>query len=321
MSDSTDIRTVGVLGLGLLGRSIAACLLGSGLWVVGYARRRETREQADVYIDAAIAEMIEHGAAATEVGEAWRGNYTASDDMKLLASCDFVIESVVEDLSVKEDVFGQIEAIVGENVPIATNTSALPISVLQRNRRNPARFIGMHWAEPCHITRFLEIICGELTSQSTLESALALARRTHKEPSIVRKDVEGFIANRLGYAMYREAFHILESGVADAETIDRSFRNAVGLWATICGPFRWMDLTGLTGYAAVMKRLLPQLSNDTSMPSTMTALVESGADGIKNGRGFYDYTKEEAKRWEHLLHEHAWKIREWTDRHFPLSDA
>ncbi len=179
----------------------------------------------------------------------------------------------------------------------------------------------MHWAEPCHVTRFLEIICGEQTSQAALDSALRLARLARKEPSVVRKDIEGFIANRLGYAMYREAFHLLETGIADIETIDRSFRNAAGLWASICGPFRWMDLTGLPGYAAVMKRLLPQLSNARSVPAAMTALVESGAEGIRNGRGFYQYTQQEADRWERLLHEHAWKVREWMDCNFPLDIA
>ncbi len=321
MDDAMDIRTVGVVGLGFLGRGIAACLLGSNLRVIGYARRPETHREVSAFIDGAMAELVEHGVAPDPLARTWRDRYTPCESIQPLSACEFVIESVLEDLSVKELVFDQIESVVRDVVPIATNTSALPISELQRRRRRPERFIGMHWAEPCYITRFMEVVCGEQTAPATLESALRLARLAGKEPSIVRKDVEGFIVNRLGYAMYREAFHLLESGVADVETIDRSFRNAIGLFATLCGPFRWMDLTGLPAYAAVMKRLLPQLSIGQTVPPTMTRLVESGAEGIRNRRGFYEYTQEEADRWERLLHEHAWDVRESLDRNFPLDRA
>src|SRR5258707_14475766 len=104
---------------------------------------------------------------------------------------------------------------------------------------------------------------------------MALARQAGKDPSLVRKDVEGFIVNRIGYSMFREAFWLLENGVADVETIDRSFRNALSVWANIAGPFRWMDLTGIPAYAAVMGRLWPELSRGTQVPPLMGDLVES----------------------------------------------
>jgi hypothetical protein len=110
-------------------------------------------------------------------------------------------------------------------------------------------------------------------------------------------------------AMYREAFHLLETGVADVETIDRSFRNAMGPWATIAGPFRWMDLTGLPSYARVMSRLLPALSTSSEIPLTLTRLIESGATGVSSGRGFYPYDAAAARRWQALLHQHAWTVR------------
>src|SRR6185369_4846559 len=115
--------------------------------------------------------------------------------------------------------------------PIGSNTSALPISVLQKARKNPERFVGMHWAEPCHLTQFLEVVRGEKTDDATVKATVALGKAAGKEPSLVNKDVEGFIVNRIGYAMYREAFWLLENGVADVETIDTSFRNAMSVWA------------------------------------------------------------------------------------------
>src|SRR3712207_4796602 len=101
--------------------------------------------------------------------------------------------------------------------------------------------------------------------------------------------------------MYLEAFWLLENGVADVQTTDRSFRNAISVWGNIAGRFRCMDLSGIPAYAAVMMRLWPQLSNATEVPAAMREVVESGAKGISNGRGFYPYTPEEAERWERVL--------------------
>src|SRR6185369_9538026 len=118
-----------------------------------------------------------------------------------LAQSDFVIESVMEDAEIKSKVFDDIEQVVAESVPVASNTSAIPISALQRARLHPERFLGMHWAEPAHATRFLELIRGQLTCDSAFKRAAELARRCGKEPSFVDRDVPGFIANRLGYAV------------------------------------------------------------------------------------------------------------------------
>ncbi len=318
MNQQAQIETVAVVGLGLLGRGIASCLLAGGLKVIGQARRRETHDAAMAYIEHGLNELVAHRVIEAPRRDDWRKRYTAVDRVEDVAGADFVIESVFEDLAVKREVFDGIESAVGPDVPVASNTSALPITLLQSDRKHPQRFIGMHWAEPCHLTRFLELICGDRTSEATLDAAMRLGKLTGKEPAVVRRDIEGFIANRLGYALYREAFNLLELGIADVETIDRSFRNALGLYATFCGPFRWMDLTGLPAYAKVMERLFPQLSTTTALPERMRALIESGAEGIRTRRGFYDYTDEEVKRWEKLLLEHAWSVRELADKYYPL---
>ncbi len=313
----SEAQTIGVAGLGLLGRGIVACLLSRGFRVIGYTRSEEGFRGARDYIGHAIDDLVTRGGFAASLRDEWGARYHEAKILADFSSCDFVIESVFEDPEAKRTVFDALEAAVKPNVPIASNTSALPITHLQRGRKHPQRFIGMHWAEPCHLTRFLEVIRGEETDDETVNGTLALARTAGKEPSLVRKDIAGFIVNRIGYAMFREAFNLLENGVADAETIDRSFRNAVGLWANIAGPFRWMDLTGLPAYAAVMSRLFPQLSNTTDVPQTMRTLIECGATGIANGRGFYNYTPEEVQRWEKLLIDHVWNVRAMTGRYFP----
>jgi 3-hydroxybutyryl-CoA dehydrogenase len=300
-------ETVGVVGLGLLGRGIAACLLGHGLRVLGFARDAEEHAEARRHIEQAIHELVDRAGFDSRLRESWERNFTPITSYEPLANCDFVIESVSEDLAIKRAVHEQIEEVLGRRVPIASNTSALPISVLQQGRRHPERFLGMHWAEPAHATRFLELVRGEQTGDAAFALAVELAERLGKEPCLVRRDVPGFVVNRLAYALYREALHLLESGVADVETIDRGFRNACGLWAGFCGPFRWIDLTGGPAlYARAMQGVLPTLSNVREVPPPLRDLADAGARGIANGRGFYSYTPTEARAWAEHWREHVW---------------
>lgn len=303
------IDTIAIAGLGLLGSGIATCLLSHGFRVIAYDPSPEARNHARKAIAEGIDDLVRRGGFPAALREAWPARYAEADAIAGFAPCDFVIESVFEDLDVKRRVFDEVEAAVGPDVPIASNTSAIPITLLQAGRQRPARFVGMHWLSPCHITRFLEVIRGDATDDATAEATLALGRRCGKEPALVRTDIEGFLVNRLAYAIYREAFHLLESGVADVATIDSAFRNVIGLWGSLMGPFRWMDLTGPPAYAAVMERLLPTLSRDTNVPPTMRDLVASGAKGVANGHGFYDYTPDEAERWQKRLDDHVWAVR------------
>jgi 3-hydroxybutyryl-CoA dehydrogenase len=312
------ISIIAVAGLGLLGRGIAACLLAHGFRVMGFTRTPATHDSARDSIDQAIRELIDRAGFPAALADEWPGRYVPVDTCAELAACDFVIESIAEDPAAKSALFDRIEAVVRPEVPVASNTSALPISALQRDRRHPERFVGMHWAEPAHVTRFMELIRGEQTSDEALDAAAVLARQIGKEPSVVQRELPGFIVNRIGYAMYREALHLLATGVADVETIDRSCRNAFGMWATLCGPFRWIDLTGGPAlYGQTQKRVWPTLSNAAQIPELLEQLLESDARGVANGRGFYDYTEDEAHRWEELYREHAWRVRALMNEYFP----
>ena len=303
---------IGVAGLGLLGRGIVTSFLSHGFRVIALELSPDVQADARQYIESGIRELVARGGMDQSLLREWAGRYTVTMSVADLAPCAFVVESIFEDPHAKRALYEQLERTVGPAVPIASNTSALPISALQRDRVHPQRFIGMHWAMPCHLTRFLEVIRGEQTNDETVEATLALGRRAGKDPSLVQKDVEGFIVNRVAYAAYREALWLLENGVADVETIDRSIRNARSVWANIAGPFRWMDMSGLAGYAAVMERLFPKLSCETSVPKVMRDLIDSGAKGMANGRGFYEYTPDEVERWRKLLIENVWRVREMT---------
>ncbi len=175
--------------------------------------------------------------------------------------------------------------------------------------------MGLHWAEPAHITRFMEIICGKETSPEIAQRAVRLARKWGKEPSLLRRDIRGFITNRIMYAMLREAFYLVDSGFATVADVDRSLRNDYGYWMTFAGPFRFMDLTGIPAYATVMQDLLPDLSCAKEVPPLMRKVAGSGARGVSNAKGFYRYTPAQAKRWEDLFLKFSYEIRELADRY------
>jgi 3-hydroxybutyryl-CoA dehydrogenase len=236
-------------------------------------------------------------------------NLKASGDFGSIRDCGLVIESIFEDLDAKRDVLREVERVVAPEALIGTNTSALPVTELQRGARHPERVLGIHWGEPAHVLRFMEVICGEQTDVRNAEQVIHLAEQWKKEPTLVRRDIRGFITNRIFYAMLREAFYLVENGYASVEDVDRSVRNDLGYWITLAGPFRYMDLTGIPAYAAVMRDLLPDLSCNTQVPQLMKEVVAAGARGISNAKGFYSYTPTEAKRWRKRLLDFSYEIR------------
>jgi 3-hydroxybutyryl-CoA dehydrogenase len=317
--ETIHIERLGVVGLGFLGRGIATCLLGHAFPVAGYDRDPAMRSEALRHIEGGIGELTERARFPQELQRTWRERYLEADSFQALSGCDFVIESVTEDLEGKRTVLAEIEAVVRPGVPIASNTSALPISQLQAGLRHPERIVGMHWAEPAHLTRFLELVRGDQTSDAALDAALQLGLRIGKEPCLVQKDIPAFLINRIGYAMYREAAYLIDMGVADAETIDRAFRNAVGLWAVVCGPLRWMDLTGGPAlYAKAMDGVLSSLCNSSELPASLRTRLADGDLGIKNGRGFYSYSQEEAQQWQEKFRKQVWRVRDELDEYFPI---
>jgi 3-hydroxybutyryl-CoA dehydrogenase len=306
---AAKFEPVGVAGLGQLGRGIATCLLSYGYQVIGFTTGPDTFERARTYTQQALEELVARAAFPENILADWRSRFIEAPELSAFAPCRFVIESVVEDLAIKLRVFDAIEAVVATDIPIASNTSAIPITLLQGTRRHPTRFLGMHWNDPAYATRFLELIRGEATSDAAFAAAAELGRALGKDAALVEKDVPGFIANRLAYAMYREAIHLLESGIADVATIDRAFHNSIGFWGSFCGPLRWIDITGGPWlYAKGMERILPTLDNGADLPLTFREALEQEHHGIKNGRGFYPYAAGDATKWEKRLREHAWRI-------------
>lgn len=300
--------TIGVVGLGLMGCSITTCLLMAGHPVIAVAPVPADMSTAAPRIRHHLEKSLEEGLTATAPDQFFT-QLRVTEDYATLASCTLVIECTLENVDIKKSVYAKIEAVVPESTLITSNTSALPISFLQSLTRIPSRFFGLHWAEPSHTTRFLEIICGDQSEVSKGEYLYQLSHYWAKEPTLVRKDIRGFITNRLMYALYREAFDLVEKGYATVEDVDRACRNNAGYWMTLVGVFRWMDLTGVPAYHTVLKDLWPTLSNRTDVPELIDKIVREGGRGTANAHGFYDYTPEEARLWEETFTEFSYEIR------------
>ncbi len=296
MDHKDEIRTVGIIGLGLMGQGIASCLTRYGFDVIAYSRTEARKQETLDHMADSFRKLQERNIITVSDIEEWEKRFRYVNRLEDMFDCQFVIETVGESLELKKEIYRTMESVVDKNVVLATNTSGISISMLQRELTHKERFIGMHWAEPAEITRYLEISPGKDTAEFATETGRRIGERCGKHPTVLNFDIPGLISNRMMYAMMREAVHLVEIGVADIETVDRSFRNDIGWWATLCGPFRWMDLTGLPIYAKVMEGLFPELTNNVNLPDLMKEKVSTGTK-------FYDYKGDEEKDWENM----------WTD--------
>jgi 3-hydroxybutyryl-CoA dehydrogenase len=294
--ETRNIR-VGVVGLGLMGSSIVASLLIAGHDVVAISPLPDELDASANRIQSHLSH-IEASGLLNGSKEGYREHFTLSADYRQLADCGLVLECVTEVSEIKKSVYRQIEGNIHPEAIIATNTSAIPISVLQKSLRHPERFLGAHWAEPSYLTRFMEITCGEKTVLKHAEWLFELAHEWGKEPTLLKKDLRGFVTNRLMYAVYREAFHLEKEGVASFEDMDKAFRYDAGSWMTLMGVFRRMDFTGLSDYEEIFKNVFPKLCNDKEIPGIMQIMVRDKAKGTQNLHGLYSYAEEEARKWD-----------------------
>jgi 3-hydroxybutyryl-CoA dehydrogenase len=313
------LQPVGLVGFGLMGQGIATCLLSRGFAVIVYDADRRTYASGQAQIKRSLTELVRRRVLKAANTKDWRDRLHCATSFDSFAPCPLVIESVPENLELKQQLFRELEAVVTTRTILASNTSSLPISLLQSVLRNPARFIGMHWGVPAELVPFFEVIPGKSTSARTLRLAREVGVACGKDPIVLRQDIRGFVGNRLMYAMMREACYLVESGVADVETVDRAFRLDFGWWSTFAGPFRWMDLTGIPAYAAVMEGLLPKLSNQKTVPVVMQEAVRKGWEGISNGKGFYRYDRASAARWKKAWAEFAYDVKALAERYEKLN--
>jgi 3-hydroxybutyryl-CoA dehydrogenase/5-formyl-3-hydroxy-2-methylpyridine 4-carboxylate dehydrogenase len=295
--NAEDIKTVAVVGAGTMGPGIAATFARHGFATRLFDVKPEQLDKAKGTVDFVYATLARGGFMTEAEGEAGKKNLTYTGDLgEAVGGADFVVETVPEKLEIKQQVFREIEPLVGDDVVLASNTSGIPITTLASVCQHPERVIGMHWSNPPHVIPVIEVIRGEQTDQATVDTTFEAVRRIGMIPAAVDRDVAGFVENRILYAIMREALHLLDEGVASAEAIDTVVKWGIGYKLAVIGPLELLDMAGLDIYTSVASYLNPDLSNRTDVSPTVTSKVAEGRLGIKTQGGLFDYTPEQIQQ-------------------------
>jgi 5-formyl-3-hydroxy-2-methylpyridine 4-carboxylic acid 5-dehydrogenase len=282
------MNNVAVIGLGTMGPGIAATLARSGLRVSAFDVDAPKREKAAAGFATAASVL-----GALGVPDRTSAGIAVADSLAAcVAGADLVIETVPEELELKIRVFREIEAHVGDECILASDTSGIPITRIQAGTRLPSRLIGMHWSNPPHIIPMIEVIAGEQTARGVVDALVAVVRRSGHLPIIIRKDVAGFVENRVLYAVMRECLDLVEQGVIEPQDLDACVSWGIGYKLAVVGPMALLDMAGLDIYNAVGSYLNQELSARKDVAAYVTERTTQGRLGIKTGGGIYSYTPE-----------------------------
>lgn len=283
---SGNNRQAVVIGGGIMGGDIATVFAAHGWTVHVMSPSQKTREALPARIAAGLAKL---GAPA---------DYAASvhchAELKAIpwSGVDIVVEAATEDLPLKQKLFAEIEALARPDIPLASNTSNFPIGEIAKGLKHPQRVAGLHFFMPAHLVPLVEVVSSPLTDAAVAQSLLQLLKDLDKAPIWVRKDVPGFVGNRLQHAMLREALYLIADGVTDAEGIDTAVRQGFGFRFIACGPMMQKEMSGWDTNYLVGEALYPHLHTEQVPPKFLKDMVAKGRTGMKAKAGMWDWDDE-----------------------------
>ncbi|HUP46288.1 MAG TPA: 3-hydroxyacyl-CoA dehydrogenase family protein [Thermoanaerobaculia bacterium] len=284
------IRQIAVIGTGTMGRGIAFVTALSGFETVVYDLDQAALDATKVWIESTLRKGVEKGKYAEEdAAPALKRVHLATDLEPAVRAADLIIEAVPENLQLKADLFAQADLFCSEETYLASNTSSISITKLAGNVERRDRFVGLHFFNPPHLMKLLEIVRGERTSDATVEEMQNFARKIGKDAIVVR-DSPGFATSRLGVAIGLEAIRMLEEGVASAADIDKAMELG---YNHPMGPLRLTDLVGLDVRLGIAEYLASTLGPRFEPPQLLREMVAEGKLGKKRGRGFHEWKDDE----------------------------
>ncbi len=233
-----------------------------------------------------------------------RISFTTDMDSDLVKRADLVIEAVFEDMNIKRETFAKLEDRLRPDAIFCTNTSVMSPTEISRDLKHRERFCGTHFWNPGHLIPLVEVVKSDATSDETANTVMEVLKGVGKEPVLCKKDVPGFIANRMQHALWREAISIVENGIADAETVDKAVKYSFGLRLPKLGPIENADMVGLDLTYNIHDYILKDLEDSHSPSPLLTKLKEEGKLGFKSGEGFMKWTPEEIEASKDGLNEY-----------------
>ena len=284
-----EIKKIVIAGAGTMGYSMAQIFAQFHYQVVVYDLNNQALETAQRHIKENVDILIKEKEITEQQGQTIISylSYTTSKDC--FKDCDLVVESIIENVDIKKAFYQEISQIVSSNCILATNTSGISINELASVVNKPQRFIGMHWFIPSHLILLIEIIKGDQTSDEVAQAIYQLSLKIHKKPVIVQKDVLGFAANRLQFAVLREALDLVEKGVISKEGIDDVMKYGLGFRYACLGPLEVADLGGLDTFYHISSYLMQDLCDSHDVPTILKQHFNNNEYGVKSQKGFYDY--------------------------------
>jgi 3-hydroxybutyryl-CoA dehydrogenase len=280
------VKRVGILGSGIMGSGIAETAAKAGFEVVLRSRQASTAHDTKVHLEKGLAKQVSRGKLDEAEAELVLGRVKATASLGDLTDCDLVIESVVEDLAVKKALFAELDALVGHETIIATNTSTLPVVELAMSVSHPERVCGVHFFNPAPMMALVEIVRPLTASDEVIAEATRFAEACGKTPVLV-KDQAGFVVNALLFPYLNNAVRLLEQGVATKEGIDAAMQGGCNF---PMGPLALLDLVGLDTSLSILEVLHQEYGDPNYAPQPLLKrLVAAGHLGRKTKRGFYSY--------------------------------
>jgi 3-hydroxybutyryl-CoA dehydrogenase len=277
---------IAVIGAGLMGHGIAQVFALAGHEVTIYDSVKASLDTVHQRILANLKDLgdderaVERVTPVADLGEAVR-------------AADYVVEAVLEDLPLKQKLFAEIEQYVRPDTILASNTSVIPITRIMQGLKHRERALGTHWWNPPYLVPLVEVIETQWTTPQAIEFTMKLHADAGKQPAHVKKDVPGFIGNRLQHALWREAVSLVEHDICDAETVDKVIKAAFGRRLAVLGPLENADMVGTDLTLAIHKTVLPDIDSRPAPSPYLEKLVADGKLGFKSGEGFRKWTAEQ----------------------------